>query len=243
MSLSIKSLSLSVLCVSLGLTGCQSLNTHNTAAPTVAAHGLMQTQSHYGHARSLTINKTDYPVSETSARLLVNNAKTAPELVADIFDGKAQRAVPGYQLMVMNRTSSVAAEARTLEDGRVMDNRMIHRGSKALIGIPVTDGKAQLDQAQLLSFDVIYDDPTKALPKGEALKPRGTKLTKRDTPVTDQKVTINSLTLPNFVSGETSGGGIDYSAEAIVDGKLVTASANSSFDIFYTTTPETARGF
>lgn len=242
MPLSAKSFLLPILSIALALTGCQSLtaqNTHSAATP----HGLMQTQSHYGNERALTIAGKDYPVSETSARLLLNSAQNAPELVSDIFDGTGETAVAGYQIMVINRTSSVAAEARTLPDGRVMDNRMIHRGSKALIGIPVTDAQAHLDQAQLLSFDVIYDDPEKALAAGESLKPRGEKMTKKDTPVTNRKVIVSALTLPNFVSGETSGGGIDYKAQAVIDGKLVTAGANSSFDIFYTTTPDKARGF
>ncbi|MGP5551823.1 hypothetical protein [Psychrobacter celer] len=205
--------------------------------------GLMKTQSSYADTRYLTIDGKDYPVSESAARVVINEAKNAPELVADIFDGKGKVAVPGYKVMLMNRTSSIAAEARALDNGKVIDNRMIHRGSKSLIGIPVVNGQAQLKQAQLLDFDIIYDDLSKAVIKGEVVKPRGTKLTKPDTAVTDKKVVLRSLTLPNIASGESAGGGIDFEASALIDGKVVKTGANSAFNIFYTVTSDNARGF
>nr|WP_289057350.1 hypothetical protein [uncultured Psychrobacter sp.] len=205
--------------------------------------GLMKTQSSYADTRYLTIDGKDYPVSESAARVVINEAKNAPELVADIFDGKGKAAVPGYKVMLMNRTSSIAAEGRKLDNGKVIDNRMIHRGSKSLIGIPVVNGQAQLKQAQLLDFDIIYDDLSKAVIKGEVVKPRGTKLTKRDTAVTDKKVVLRSLTLPNIASGESAGGGIDFEASALIDGKVVKTGANSAFNIFYTVTSDNARGF
>ncbi|WP_288998551.1 hypothetical protein [uncultured Psychrobacter sp.] len=205
--------------------------------------GLMKTQSSYADTRYLTIDGKDYPVSESAARVVINEAKNAPELVTDIFDGKGKAAVPGYKVMLMNRTSSIAAEARALDNGKVIDNRMIHRGSKSLIGIPVVNGQAQLKQAQLLDFDIIYDDLSKAVIKGEVVKPRGTKLTKRDTAVTDKKVVLRSLTLPNIASGESAGGGIDFEASALIDGKVVKTGANSAFNIFYTVTSDNARGF
>ncbi|MGP5303542.1 hypothetical protein, partial [Psychrobacter celer] len=118
-----------------------------------------------------------------------------------------------------------------------------HRGSKSLIGIPVVNGQAQLKQAQLLDFDIIYDDLSKAVIKGEVVKPRGTKLTKRDTAVIDKKVVLRSLTLPNIASGESAGGGIDFEASALIDGKVVKTGANSAFNIFYTVTSDNARGF
>ena len=164
-------------------------------------------------------------------------------MVADIFDGKGKAAVPGYKVMLMNRTSSIAAEARALDNGKVMDNRMIHRGSKSLIGIPVVNGQAQLKQAQLLDFDIIYEDLYKAVIKGEVVKPRGTKLTKSDTAVTDKKVVLRSLTLPNIASGESAGGGVNFEASATVDGKVIKTGANSAFNIFYTVTSDNARGF
>ena len=149
---------LSIALLSLGVAGCQNTMSSSSATPSNAVTtGLMKTQSSYADTRYLTIDGKDYPVSESAARVVINEAKNAPELVADIFDGKGKAAVPGYKVMLMNRTSSLAAEARALDNGKVMDNRMIHRGSKSLIGIPVVNGQAQLKQAQLLDFDIIYD--------------------------------------------------------------------------------------
>ncbi len=235
---------LSIALLSLGVAGCQNTMSSSSATPSNAVTtGLMKTQSSYADTRYLTIDGKDYPVSESAARVVINEAKNAPELVADIFDGKGKVAVPGYKVMLMNRTSSIAAEARALDNGKVMDNRMIHRGSKSLIGIPVVDGQAQLKQAQLLDFDIIYDDLSKAVIKGEVVKPRGTKMTKPDTAVTDKKVVLRSLTLPNIASGESAGGGIDFEASALIDGKVVKTGANSAFNIFYTVTSDNARGF
>lgn len=235
---------LSIALLSLGVAGCQNTMSSSSATPSNAVTtGLMKTQSSYADTRYLTIDGKDYPVSESAARVVINEAKNAPELVADIFDGKGKAAVPGYKVMLMNRTSSIAAEARALDNGKVMDNRMIHRGSKSLIGIPVVNGQAKLDQAQLLDFDIIYDDLSKAVIKGEVVKPRGTKLTKSDTAVTDKKVVLRSLTLPNIASGESAGGGIDFEASALIDGKVVKTGANSAFNIFYTVTSDNARGF
>ena len=235
---------LSIALLSLGVAGCQNTMSSSSATPSNAVTtGLMKTQSSYADTRYLTIDGKDYPVSESAARVVINEAKNAPELVADIFDGKGKVAVPGYKVMLMNRTSSIAAEARALDNGKVMDNRMIHRGSKSLIGIPVVNGQAQLKQAQLLDFDIIYDDLSKAVIKGEVVKPRGTKLTKRDTAVTDKKVVLRSLTLPNIASGESAGGGVNFEASATVDGKVIKTGANSAFNIFYTVTSDNARGF
>ncbi|WP_131667660.1 hypothetical protein [Psychrobacter pygoscelis] len=241
---SFKLLALPVLSLAVGLTGCQSISSPANAAPAQSAvSGLVQTQTQYANQRYLDIVGKDFPLSETSARLLVNSQKNAPELVNDIFDGKGQKAVPGYKIMVINRTSSVAAEARKTDDGKIIDNRMIHRGSKSLIGIPVVNGKAQVAQAQLLDFDIIYDDPAQPVAEDAVVKPRGTKLTKNDVPVTNKQVKVQSLTLPNFVSGENAGGGIVFEASALVNGQPVKTGANSAFQIFYTATPDNARGF
>ncbi len=240
-----KTLFSSIVVMSLSVAGCQS--TPVLSSKEAAAHGMttgiMQTQSNYADTRYLTIAGKDYPVSETSARVVINSTQDSQALVADIFDGKGKVAVPGYKVMLMNRTSSIAAEARNLDNGKVIDNRMIHRGSKSLIGIPVVDGQAQLEQAQLLDFDIIYDDLDKGLAEGEAVKPRGNKLTKSDTAVTDKKVVLRSLTLPNIASGESAGGGVDFEASALVDGKVVKTGANSAFNVFYTITTDKARGF
>ena len=247
MTFTSKSLVISSLLLSLGLAGCQNTTplSQSEVAPvsSTVAKNITQTQSNYADVRTLTIAGQALPVSETSARLLVNAEQTQPELVADIFDGKAKTAVPGYQILLINRTNSVAAEGRVMKDGSIIDNRMIHRGSKALVGIPVVNGTAMLAQAQLLDLDIIYDDPAKALAEGEVVKPRGTKLTKEGVSVTNKKVTVQALTLPNFASGESAGGGVRFEASALVDGKPVTTSADSAFQIFYTATPDNAKGF
>lgn len=240
-----KSALLTVLAVSMGMVGCQNttpLNkvvmTPHTMSPTI----VNQTNTSYANSRYLTIEDQNYPVSETSARVLIDPASKALKLLPDIFDGKGQSPVPGYKIMLINRTSSLAAEGR-VRDGKIIDNRMIHRGSKSLVGIPVINGKARIDQAQLLDFDVIYDDPNKALVEGEVVKPRGEKMTKPDVPVTNKQIMIRSLTLPNVVSGESAGGGVVFEASALVNGKLVKTGANSAFNIFDTTTPDKAKGF
>jgi len=238
---------LSMTLLTLGVAGCQNTmplsNETSTLAPHSVTSGIMQTQSSYANTRYLVIDDNEYPVSETSARVIVNKAQNSQELVADIFDGKRTVAVPGYKVMVINRTSSVAAEGRKLDNDHVIDNRMIHRGSKTLIGIPVVNAQAKLEQAQLLDFDIIYDDLTKELAEGEVVKPRGSKLTKSDTPITNKKVVVHSLTWPNIASGESAGGGINFEASALVDGKVVKTGANSAFNLFYTATADKARGF
>lgn len=242
-----KTFILSIALLSLGVAGCQNTTPLSSKEPISAAQSvnssIMQTQSDYADSRYLTIDGKDYPVSETSARIVVNTANDSQELVADIFDGKGKVAVPGYKVMLINRTSSVAAEGRKLDNGDIIDNRMIHRGSKSLVGIPVVNGQEKLDQAQLLDFDIIYDDVTKGLEEGEVVKPRGKKLTKSDIPVTNKKVVIRSLTLPNIASGESAGGGINFESSALVDGKVIKSGANSAFNIFYTTTSDKAKGF
>ncbi|MGO1400647.1 MAG: hypothetical protein ACTH23_07090 [Moraxellaceae bacterium] len=238
---------LSIALVSLGVAGCQNTtplsDIVSAATSSTVTSGLTQTESSYADTRYLTIDGEDYPLSEASARVVVNQAGNAQELFDDIFDGEGEAVVPGYKVMLINRTSSLAAEGRALDDGRIIDNRMIHRGTKSLVGIPVVDGEAQLGQAQLLSFDVIYDDVDKAVAEGEVVKPRGTKLTKRDVPVTNKEVVVSSLTLPNIASGESAGGGVNFEASALIDGKEVKSGANSAFNIFYTTTADNARGF
>lgn len=227
------------------LTGCNNVSALETTPAPVAQtmpSAIAHTNSQYANERTLTINNQNYPVAETSARLLTTPAGTAPALVDDIYAGKANIAVPGYKLMVINRTSSIAAEGR-VRDGKIIDNRMIHRGSKSLIGIPVVNGKPQLNRAVLLDFDVIYDDPSQPLAEGDVVKPRGQKMTKPDVPVTNKQVHIRSLTLPNFASGENAGGGIVFEASALVNGTPVKTEANSAFQIFDTATPDNARGF
>lgn len=213
-------------------------------APNAAAQsndGIARTASAYANERTLSVNGENHPVAETSARLFVSADGKTPLLVDDIFEGKGNKATPGYRLMVINRTSSIYAEAGKSPDGRVTDRRVIHRGSKALIGIPVVNGKARLDQAELLNLDVIKDQDESAAPPAEGgAKARGSKMTKRGAVIDNKRVRIRSLTFPNIASGENAGGGIDFEASATVDGKQVATSANSAFQIFYTAKPRPA---
>ncbi len=237
-----KTAALTAICVSVALSGCQNTTALSKPSAPVTAK-ITTTQTSYQDSRFLTINGQNQPVSETSARIVFDKQTLAPQLVADIFDGKGAKAVAGYKVMLINRTSSIAAEGRKMDNGTIIDNRMIHRGSKVLVGIPVVNGQANLAQAQVLNFDIIYDDPSKMLAQGETFKPRGNKMTKQGVPVTNQKVTIRSLTLPNSASGESAGGGVDFDASALVDGKLVRTGANSAFHNFYSVVEDNARGF
>lgn len=221
-----------------GVSGCQNIQAlgDKVADKTVSlvkSDSFATTTTHYKNERYMKIDGVSFPVSETSARVLVDE-QGKPRLVDDIFDGKGDKAVSGYKIMVMNRTSSIIAEGRTLKDGKVVDNRMIHRGSKALIGIPVAGGKVKLDSAALLDLDIIYDDFNKPLADGATVKSRGEKLTKKDVAVNDKKVVIRSLTLPNITTGENAGGGIEFAATATIEGKKVSTGANSTFQIFET---------
>ncbi|WP_227431144.1 hypothetical protein [Psychrobacter sp. I-STPA6b] len=243
-----KCITFSAVCFAFALAGCnntmplESALAGQASQPIANANTINHTNSQYANKRFLTIDNNNYPIAETSARLLTNADGTAPELVDDIYSGQASTPVAGYKLMVINRTSSLASEGR-VRDGAIVDNRMVHRGSKALIGIPVSNGQAQLSQAVLLDLDIIYDNPSQPLAEGEVIKPRGQRLTKADTAVHNKQLKIHALTLPNFVSGENAGGGIDFEASAVIDGKVVRTGANSAFQIFDTTTPDKARGF
>ncbi|WP_230656071.1 hypothetical protein [Psychrobacter sp. I-STPA10] len=245
-SLPIVALSVTAFTATLGLSGCNNATALENATVVQTSKtiptAIAQTNSQYANQRFLTINNQNMPISETSARLLTTPTGNAPALVSDIYAGKANVAVPGYKIMVINRTSSLAAEGR-VRDGKIIDNRMIHRGSKSLIGIPVVNNQPQLNRAVLLDFDVIYDDPNQPLAEGEVVKPRGEKLTKNDVPVTNKQVRVQSLTLPNFASGENAGGGIVFEASATVNGQPIKTGANSAFQIFDTATPDNARGF
>ncbi|MBE9589823.1 hypothetical protein IM753_02310 [Moraxella sp. K127] len=92
-----------------GMTAC-----HHTAQAQIkpTATALATTNTSYKNERHMTIDGVSFPVSETSARILVG-ADGQPLLVDDIFDGKADTPVAGYRIMVMNRASSVVVEGRT----------------------------------------------------------------------------------------------------------------------------------
>lgn len=70
-----------------GMTAC-----HHTAQAQIkpTATALATTNTSYKNERHMTIDGVSFPVSETSARILVG-ADGQPLLVDDIFDGKADR--------------------------------------------------------------------------------------------------------------------------------------------------------
>ena len=77
---------------------------------------------------SLAVDGKPLVIQEVSGRVLGNAEGTQAVLVDDIFAGQGKKAVPGYQVMFMGRTSSVAVEAKKTADGKYVDDRMIHRG-------------------------------------------------------------------------------------------------------------------
>ena len=95
--------------------------------------------SDFGHEQALTIDGKPAHLAETSARILANETLTAPQLVEDITDGLGSQKIPGYKLMIMGRTYSVAAETKPPKEGQTQwrDNTFIHRGVKLFVGIPV----------------------------------------------------------------------------------------------------------
>lgn len=199
----------------------------------------------FGHTQELSVNGEALTVANTSARVLANNDRTELFLVDDIFDGLAANKQPGYKVMTMSRTSSLLSEARKTDDGGWRDDRMIHRGIKVLIGIPVTDGKMDLSKAAVLSSAVISDKSNPEFNKEkDIVRPRGKKIVKKDSQISDVKFSLTDLQLPNMQSGEQSGGGIKYSIDYTVNGsEKIHADVNSTFTIFYTATPEKNRGF
>lgn len=201
----------------------------------------------FGHQQDVFIDGRTVNVMNTSARIVSNAAGNAPELFADITDGKGKRAVPGYKIMFMSRAYSLNHAARPPREGQTAwsDNRAIHRGTKVLVGIPVVDGKMQLNQTRLLDMAVIDDahvDAT-AFKAEDIMRPRGKQIAGNDAKISRPAVKVSRLELPDMVSGEQSGGGVVLEASAIIDGKTVTTRINSTFTEFDVVKPENARGF
>ena len=116
--------------------------------------------SDFGHEQALTIDGKPAHLAETSARILANETLTAPQLVEDITDGFGSKKIPGYKLMIMGRTYSVAAETKPPKEGQTQwrDNTFIHRGVKLFVGIPVKNGKMDLAAARLINIGVVDDN-------------------------------------------------------------------------------------
>ena len=140
----------------------------------------------FGHEQTLTISGKPAYLAETSARVLANQNATAPELVEDITDGFGAKKIPGYKLMVMGRTYSMAAETKPPKQGQTQwrENAYVHRGIKLYLGIPVAGGKMDLANAKLINIGVVDDDGGSAphVPE-EKIRPVGKQLMGKDTKI------------------------------------------------------------
>lgn len=200
----------------------------------------------FGHEQTLTISGKPAYLAETSARVLANQNATVPELVEDITDGFGAKKIPGYKLMVMGRTYSMAAETKPPKQGQTQwrENAYVHRGIKLYLGIPVAGGKMDLANAKLINIGVVDDDGGSAphVPE-EKIRPVGKQLMGKDTKIEKAKLRISELDFPDMDKGETSGGGVRLEAEAVIDGKPVHTKINSTFARFYTGKPASAGAF
>lgn len=61
----------------------------------------------FGHQQDVSIDGRALKMMDTSARIIGNAQGKAPQLLDDITDGKAARAVPGYKIMFMSRAYSL----------------------------------------------------------------------------------------------------------------------------------------
>lgn len=175
---------------------------------------------------SLTVDSKPLVIQEVSGRILGNAEGTQAVLVDDILAGQGKKAIPGYQVMFMSRTASVAVEAKKTPDGKYVDDRMIHRGVKAAFGIPVVNGQMDLNNVKVLNVALI-SDANREFKEGEKLRPRGEQLVKKDAKISNVKLSVSELKMP--APKETSGGGIVYTLSFDVDGKKVVSSGNSTF--------------
>ena len=175
---------------------------------------------------SLSVDGKPLVIQEVSGRVLGNAEGTKVILVDDIFAGQGKKAVPGYQVMFMGRTASVAVEAKKTPDGKFVNDRMIHRGVKVAVAIPAVDGKMDLANAKALNVALISDE-NREFKDGEKFRPRGEQLVKKDAKISNVKLSVKQLDLPGVK--ETSGGGIVYTLSFEVNGRKVVSEGNSTF--------------
>ena len=200
----------------------------------------------FGHTQDLTIYGKAAPLAETSARILANEKLEAPELVEDITDGLGSEKIPGYKMMIMARTHSVAAETREPKEGQSKwrDTTYVHRGIKLFLGIPVTDGKMDVANIKLIKIGVVDDDGGAAPhSKDEKIRPVGKQLMDEKATVENAKLAISELELPNMAKGESSGGGVKLEASATINGKPVEAKIDSTFTRFLRAKPTSNEPF
>lgn len=201
----------------------------------------------FGHQQDVSIDGRVLQVMDTSARIVGNAQGSAPQLLADITDGKAAKPVPGYKIMFMSRAYSLNHAARAPREGQSAwgDDRSIHRGTKVLVGIPVVKGKMQLNQARLLDMAVIDDGhlDAAAFKAQDKVRPRGKQIAGTDAAIGQTSLKMTRLELPDMKSGERSGGGVVFDASAVIDGKTVSTKVNSTFREFEAAKPDNPRGF
>ena len=183
----------------------------------------------YANENQFAVDGKAMKVTETSARLLSNPEGTAPLLVEDITDGMGKTKIPGYKVMVMTRALSTAFDARKKDDGTIENLKTVHRGGKILFGIPVKNGKMNVNEAKVLSLGLISDEGKTFTPNNKDTAPSGEQKFADSSKVTALSYKINSLTLPNLKSGERVGGGISYKLHTVVDGHTYDVSANTVF--------------
>ncbi|WP_416191979.1 hypothetical protein [Neisseria sp. CCUG12390] len=201
----------------------------------------------FGHRQDVSIDGRALQIMDTSARIVGNAQGNAPQLLADITDGKSVRPIPGYKIMFMSRAYSLNHAARAPREGQTAwsDNRAIHRGTKVLVGIPVVKGKMQLTRARLLDMAVIDDAgiDAPAFKAEDKTRPRGKQIAGNDVEIGQTSLKLSRLELPDMQTGERSGGGVVLDASAVIDGKTVSARVNSTFREFDVAKPQNPRGF
>lgn len=201
----------------------------------------------FGHQQDVSIDGRTVNVMDTSARIIGNAQGNAPQLLDHITDGKTARAMPGYKIMFMSRAYSLNHAARPPRGEQTAwgDNRAIHRGTKVLVGIPVVNGKMQLNQARLLDMAVIDDASVDAaaFKVEDKTRPRGKQIAGNDAKIGQTSLKLSRFELPDMQTGERSGGGVVLEASAVIDGKTVTTKVNSTFREFDVAKPDNPRGF
>lgn len=216
-------------------------------AATLGAASVSAVAAGFGHQQEVVIDNRELDVMDTSARIIGNAQGNAPQLLADITDGKSGRAVPGYKIMFMSRAYSLNHAARAPREGQTAwsNDRAIHRGTKVLVGIPVVRGKMQLNQARLLDMAVIDDAhvDAAAFKAADKTRPRGKQIAGNDAKIGQTSLKMTRLVLPDMKSGEQSGGGVVFEASAVIDGKTVSTKVNSTFREFEAAKPDNPRGF
>ena len=191
--------------------------------------------SGFGHQQTLSINGQSLHIMDTSARILGDENGTAPLLLEDITDGFGRQKIAGYKIVMMSRSYSLTHHTRPPREGQQnwSNNRYIHRGTKVLVGIPVINGKMDINHAQLLNMAVISDqDASHSFQEEDKIRPRGKQLMRPSTQIQQVKFQLQALQLPNMKSGERSGGGVKLNVSALLDNNQVQTTMDTTFTEF-----------